>query len=376
MSKILLVCNADFTFNKFLIPLANKLLKKGFSVGVICDGKKINYDNLDGRVEFHNVSIPRKVSVRKFIFATRSIRKVIIDNKYQLVNSNNRNASFLTRLAMLTMPFSGVKNIYTARGMYFHDSQHRVAYLLTYWLEVFLLFFTDLILSQSKEDVSKLSQNPFVNSSKLKVINNGIDEVKFSIDKINYLDLKLNGFIVCTTGRISNGKGLEDLLESFSIFSKFHPNCTLLLIGGVLYSEHDNLLSNFLEKANQLNVREKIFITGLVDNVQDYLSKADVYIHPSYREGVPRSILEAMSLEKIVIATNIRGAREIITNDINGILYKKGDTKSLSELIKKVCLMSDYEKKRISLQARKRVLESYTEKSYLKVQSDLISQIK
>ena len=82
MSKILLVCNADFTFNKFLIPLANKLLKKGFSVGVICDGKKINYDNLDGRVEFHNISIPRKVSVRKFIFATRSIRKVIIDNKY------------------------------------------------------------------------------------------------------------------------------------------------------------------------------------------------------------------------------------------------------------------------------------------------------
>ena len=232
------------------------------------------------------------------------------------MNSSNRNASFLTRVAMLTMPFSGVKNIYTARGMYYHDSQGPLSYSLTYLLEFFLLFFTDIVMSQSEEDVCKLNINPLVNSSKLKVIHNGIDEKKFSKNSVIGLDLDLKGFVLCSTGRIANGKGLLDLLEAFSIFSKTHQRCTLLLIGGVLHNEYEDLLTNFWKKADQLGVRDNIYITGLVDNVEDYLNIADVYIHPSYREGVPRAILEAMSLEKIVIATDIRGAREIITKNV------------------------------------------------------------
>ena len=84
------------------------------------------------------------------------------------------------------------------------------------------------------------------------------------------------------------------------------------------------------------NIKEKIIITGMVDNVQDYLALADIYIHPSYREGVPRSVLEAMSLEKIVIATKIRGANEIINTNEVGILYQKGNIKELVQSIKKV----------------------------------------
>jgi len=375
MSNILVVCNSDFTFNKFLIPLVNQLTKKGFSVGVICEGDQINHSDLKGKVIFHNILIPRKASLFKFISTIFSIRKVIIEYKYQIVNSSNRNASFLTRVAMLTMPFSGVKNIYTARGMYYHDSQGPLSYSLTYLLEFFLLFFTDIVMSQSEEDVCKLNINPLVNSSKLKVIHNGIDEKKFSKNSVIGLDLDLKGFVLCSTGRIANGKGLLDLLEAFSIFSKTHQRCTLLLIGGVLHNEYEDLLTNFWKKADQLGVRDNIYITGLVDNVEDYLNIADVYIHPSYREGVPRAILEAMSLEKIVIATDIRGAREIITKNVNGLLYKKGDIKGLSKLIKKVYFMNIQEKTNIRSMARKRVLESYTESAYIESQIQIISNV-
>ena len=141
MNKILVVCNADFTFNKFLIPLVNQLVMQGFSVGVVCDGEKINYHKLTGLVSFYNVSMPRKISLVESISAIISIRKVIRENQYKIVNSNNRNASFFTRLAIMTLPFAGVKNIYTARGMYFHDSQTLIRGFVTYWVEVFLMFF-------------------------------------------------------------------------------------------------------------------------------------------------------------------------------------------------------------------------------------------
>ena len=374
MNKILVVCNADFTFNKFLIPLVNQLVKQGFSVGVVCDGEKINYDKLTGQVSFYNVSMPRKISLVESISAIISIRNVIIENQYKIVNSNNRNASFFTRLAIMTLPFAGVKNIYTARGMYFHDSQGPLSYLLTYWLEVFLLFFTDMVMSQSEQDVNKMNRNFLVNSSKLKVIHNGINVEKFSINNINNVNINCQGFVVCTIGRIARGKGLIDLLEAFSVFAQKHLNTTLLIIGGVLHKEHNKVLSNFWRKAEELKIKEKIFITGLVDNVQDYLAIADVYIHPSYREGIPRAVLEAMSLEKVVIATNIRGASEILEGEFNGILYKKGNVKELSSAIERVSLMTQKQRSDFGFLARKRVLDKYTEKAYINRQIGLLSE--
>ena len=113
----------------------------------------------------------------------------------------------------------------------------------------------------------------------------------------------------------------------------------------------------------------------MVDNVQDYLAIADVYIHPSYREGIPRAVLEAMSLEKVVIATNIRGASEILESEFNGILYQKGDIKELSRAIERVSLMTQKQRSDVGLMARKRVLDRYTEKAYINRQLVLLSQL-
>ena len=113
MSKILIVCNYDFTFNKYMIPLANKLTKAGHRVGVICDGDQIDFEKItDDTIDFHDISIPKKITITGFIIAIRVIRGVIKKHQYEIVNSNNRNTSFLARAALMTMPFSKVKNVY------------------------------------------------------------------------------------------------------------------------------------------------------------------------------------------------------------------------------------------------------------------------
>ena len=107
-------------------------------------------------------------------------------------------------------------------------------------------------MSQSEQDVNKMTRNFLVNSSKLKVIHNGINVEKFSINNINNVDINCQGFVVCTIGRIARGKGLIDLLEAFSVFAQKHLNTTLLIIGGVLHKEHNKVLSNFWRKAEEL----------------------------------------------------------------------------------------------------------------------------
>jgi glycosyltransferase involved in cell wall biosynthesis len=180
---------------------------------------------------------------------------------------------------------------------------------------------------------------------------------------------------VCTIGRIAKEKGLMDLLEAFSIFASQIPNTTLLIIGGVLHKEQDQLLVDFMEFADKLNIKDKIYITGLVDNVEDYLSLADVYVHPSYREGVPRSVLEAMSMEKVVVATRIRGAKEIIESGKNGFLCTKGNVKELCKIIEEVCFMPEDLKQMVTRRARERVLNQYTEISYIDKQFVLLSSL-
>ena len=375
MAKILIVCNYDFAFNKFMIPFANKLINMGHEVGVACDGDKFEHEKVVGKITFYNVTMPRNISLRGFFSCIYSLRKIIKNNSYDVVNSNNRNASFIARIALITLFFSKVKSAYTARGMYFHDNQNFFEYYLIYYVEIFLLFFTHIVLSQSEEDVNKLSRNILVNSSKLNIIHNGINHEKFSIKNVKKKDLKIKGLVLCTIGRIVKGKGLIDLVNAFSLLTKTHPNSSLLIIGGVLHEENNFALKDFWDKAEQLNIKEKIIITGMVDNVQDYLALADIYIHPSYREGVPRSVLEAMSLEKIVIATRIRGASEIINTNEVGILYEKGNIKELVQSIKNVSNISPKDKKNMGLMARKRVLELYKEESYVNRQVQFINKV-
>ena len=165
------------------------------------------------------------------------------------------------------------------------------------------------------------------------------------------------------------------MLNSFSLFAKDHSDASLLIIGGVLHDEHNEVLEYFWELAGQLKIKDKILVTGMIDNVEDFLAKADVYIHPSYREGVPRAVLEAMSLEKIVIASNIRGASEIINTKDIGILYEKGNNEQLVSAIKTVSEFSTKERRKMGLMARNRILELYTEESYVKRQVDAISKL-
>jgi len=373
MSKILIVCNYDFTFNKYMIPLANKLMESGHNVGVICDGNKINYEEITGGIiDFHHIEVPRNISIFGFISAIIEIKKIIKEYQYDIVNSNNRNTSFLTRFALMTMPFNKVKNVYTARGMYFHDSQRLIPGLITYWIEVFLLFFTDMVMSQSQEDCDRMRKNPLVASSKLNVIHNGINTKRFLKENVDSPNIELSGFVICTIGRIAKEKGLMDLLEAFSIFASQNQNTTLLIIGGVLHKEHDYLLDDFMDYADKLNIKDKIYVTGLVDNVEDYLSLSDIYVHPSYREGVPRSVLEAMSMERVVIATKIRGAKEIIEDGNNGFLYTKGNVKELSKKLEEVFSMPEDIKQVVTRRARERVLNQYNQRSYIDKQVQLL----
>jgi len=155
-----------------------------------------------------------------------------------------------------------------------------------------------------------------------------IDSVR---EKIN---IKKHNFIILFVGRIVSDKGINELIQAFINVEKGHPEIRLLLIGD--YEEDLDSISSKSKRYIENN--NKIIKTGFKKDVRKFLSIADLFVLPSYREGLPHSLLEAGCYNIPSIASDINGCNEIIKDRETGILVKPKNveelTKAISELIK------------------------------------------
>ncbi len=218
-----------------------------------------------------------------------------------------------------------------------------------------------------------------IDKRRIITIRNGIDTQRFSpsIDRARAearLSLRPGRFRVSATGRLVKGKGFNDLLDAFTNLHHVHPDTELLVIGGNIDQDISPFQDQFLEAVENRRLRDHVVVTGITKCVEQYLACTDVFVLPSYREGVPRALLEAMAMEIPVIATYIRGCREIIVPGDNGLLYPPHDVARLSAL-----LMEAYEDRArirtLGKRGRERVLERFDEEAYVAAQIEVIDRL-
>lgn len=135
--------------------------------------------------------------------------------------------------------------------------------------------------------------------------------------------------IIVNVGRLVEQKNQKLLIDSFGIISRKHPNYRLKIYG-------DGPLKNELvHQISDLNLSDKVEICGTVDNIKEKLDEARIFVLSSNYEGLPNSLLEAMSCGLACISSNCPcgGPKEIINNNINGILFDVGNSKALTKAI-------------------------------------------
>ena len=133
-------------------------------------------------------------------------------------------------------------------------------------------------------------------------------------------------------GRLADGKGLEDLFETILILKSQNLKFNCLIFG-------TGPLETALKKlAEKLRIRDKIEWRGFVsyDKVPEALSEIDIFVYPSWHEGFGRSIMEALAMEKPVVATNVGGIPDLINNGENGFLVEPHNSEMLAQKIKEL----------------------------------------
>ena len=211
------------------------------------------------------------------------------------------------------------------------------------WLEVKSLKYCDavVIVSSAMRSNSRLK---YYKKENLTVINNAIplshlgnsnNKHNGELHLDNYaidLDIKKfceNGFIVGTIGRLSPEKGFHYLIEAFSLLNDTRDIKMLIIGEGPSRAELERLI-------NSLSLSEKVLIAGYRANANKYLPLFDVFVLSSLTEGLPVTILEAMSTKTPIVATRVGGVPEVLQNSQGGLLVEPRDPKSLADAILRI----------------------------------------
>jgi glycosyltransferase involved in cell wall biosynthesis len=152
-----------------------------------------------------------------------------------------------------------------------------------------------------------------------------LDEYKYQQIEQRDFSLGLNFLFI---GRLLKEKGVHDFVKAAKIVKSKYPNSRFTILGSI---DQSNMGALKQDELNKLVADGIIEHPGHVSNVKDWIAKSDVFVLPSYREGVPRSTQEAMAIGRPVITTDVPGCRETVINGVNGFLVPKWDAEALAE---------------------------------------------
>jgi glycosyltransferase involved in cell wall biosynthesis len=182
------------------------------------------------------------------------------------------------------------------------------------------------------------------------IVNNGTDTNFFVPKERN----NMKEPYILYTGRLDSRKGLVDLIESAKCVCQEHSDIKFILTG-----KGPN--KKYLEqRINELGLKKNFYFAGFVarPKLLEYYQNATVYVLPSYYEGLPTTLLEAMSCGIPSIATDVEGSSEVITDGETGLLVPPRNPKRLADAILRL-LEEEELRKRIGINARRHVVDNY-----------------
>jgi glycosyltransferase involved in cell wall biosynthesis len=279
-------------------------------------------------------------------------------NPYHIVHTHNSKAGFLGRLAA---KLAGVPVIiHTVHGFAFHDEEPLWRQMLFRNLERLGSRWSDKMIFISQPLIDWALKDHIVGEEKITKIYSGIQLDKFQPVKSEEKErirskwaLEKEEAVVGIVSKLWEGKGHSVLIEAFKLLKKKIKNAKLVIVGeGYLYDE-------LFRRVNNNGLRESVLFTGFQMDVSEIIATFDVAVLPSFFEGMGRVILEAMAMEKPVVASRVGGIPDLIDQGINGLLVRPGDVKELADTLEKV-LSDNKLARKLGREGRKRIQDQFS----------------
>ena len=333
--KVLFVATVESHLLNFHIPFMKLLQEKGYEVHVATKlgNRRQEFDDIS--VIKHNVDFSRSPYSPKVLKSLQQMEKLLKEIRFSLVHVHTPVAAFVTRLACQLTNTHPV--LYTAHGFHFYKGAPLKNWLLYYNMEKLAAHWTDGLITINEEDYKaaqkfKLRSNGkvfFVPGVGVDIV--GLEQRIASIDrseKRKELGLSVDTAATITVGELNANKNHIQALKALSKLTKL--NFHYIIVGNG-ESEQE------LKKAvNELMLQNKVSFLGFRRDVPELLAASDVFILTSRREGLPKAVMEAMAAGLPIIATDVRGNRDLVKSGENGYLVPLDDVEQTAIAIERL----------------------------------------
>lgn len=333
--KILFVVNVDWFFISHRLPLAVEALKKGYEVHIACGitDKQKYLENLGLKVYPLNISRSGtgiKGEIKAFGEIYNTLKKI-----------NPEVAHFVTIKPVL---YGGIasrflkinKKVFSISGLGFiFIKQGLKASLVRFFVKTMYRF-----------ALSGKSSHVIVQNPDDKAVVNSISDVNVTLIRGSGVDLSKHSYIqensekvkVIMACRLLKDKGVFEYVEAAKIIKSKGIDVDFELYGDVDTHNPATLTSAELEKIKRDGF---VSVHGFSNDISNLFSKANIVVLPSYREGLPKVLIEAAACGRAVVTTDVPGCRDAIESNVTGLLCKERDADSLAEKIQKLILDKD-----------------------------------
>lgn len=307
-------------FTQFRIELLDELRNLGYDNRIICSYENYHVDFLKSQGYNVNTYDFSKHLDSKIFTSIKKFKSMVSEEMPCAVVMHQPMALLIGVLALRRKK---IKLLYSTGGLKTNESMSPLSKLINWAVEKWLLSKCDLILNVNHEDNQKLQ--PILGSKSVYVGPRGgcgINTNRFKFyptfrdETRKNLSIGSDDIVIGFVGRIEKEKGIYELIDLFTALNQENKSIYLVIIGSG--NESNNLIT-FLKELNNQNIK----YLGRKEDIEYWYSLIDVFILNSKREGMPTSLLEAMASNCIVLTTPVRGAREVVIHDVNGIIYKE-----------------------------------------------------
>ena len=334
--RIIYITTISSTMNAFFKAHIEMLVNEGHCVDLACNDDNWPIDNFysDLGCQFYHIDFSRSPLAKENIKAFGQLKKVIENGNYDIVHCHTPNASVITRLVCRKFrKKTGLKVFYTAHGFHFYKGAPLLNWMVYYPVEKFCSRFTDKLITINKED-DELATNRFKAKEVCYVPGVGIDLSKFEnvqVDraaKRREIGVLEDAFLLISVGELSERKNQILILQALDKMAN-KENIHYVVVGeGPLRSAYEDYI-----KEHQL--QDCVHLLGYRTDVAELYSIADLCCFPSFHEGLPVAVMEAMACGLPIVCSRIRGNTDLISNE-GGILFDPHDVNDCCQSIKAI----------------------------------------
>lgn len=332
--KILYVTTISNTMG-FFVEHVKMLYDMGHTVEIACaEGTKpLNsvYKELNCKV--HDIPFSRSPFSKDNLKAYKMLKQLVETEHYDIVHTHTPNASMITRLACRKVRKQGTRVFYTAHGFHFFKGAPLKNWLMYYPVEKFCARYTDVLITINKEDY-ELAQKKIHAKKVCYVPGVGIDLERIKSVQADRNEVRKSMgvpedcVLLLSIGELNVNKNHQVVVKALAKLDNKNVHYAIAGVG----DQKENLLN----LAKELGIENQFHLLGYRTDALKLYHGADIFVFPSFREGLSVSMMEAMASGLPIVCSKIRGNVDLVEDDKGGFLFSPSNEVALTDGLRKM----------------------------------------